>query len=259
MTFLKSLYLKFFPNNFNKQKIPVSFNADTIFLVSYPKSGNTWLRFLIGNYITEGKIDFYNSHLFMPDIHYNPKQINQIQFKPPFIKSHFPYRKEYKNVIYLVRDGRETAVSYYYFELKMKQIPADTSFASYLENYFLEGKGPYGSWGEHVFSWLRDNSVNNILLLKYEEILADTDRELRRILEFSGIPVDEERLRIAIERSSFSSMKKDEENKPDFIKKLGMDSAKTGYGFVRAGKTNSWRGIFTKEEEESFWKKYGGA
>ena len=26
---------------------------DVIFLVSYPKSGNTWLRFLIGNYLTK--------------------------------------------------------------------------------------------------------------------------------------------------------------------------------------------------------------
>jgi len=241
------------------KKNPIEIRESDVFLVSYPKSGNTWLRFLIGNYLSKGEMDFSNGHIYMPDIHYNPEQIEKIVFHPRFIKSHFSFKPEYKNVIYLVRDGREVAVSLYYFLVKMKVLKKDIEFSDYLENYFYTGKTPFGHWNKHIFSWLRDNKPQNLMVVKYEDLIADTMNEFEKIINFSGLILDKEILRIAVDRSSFDSMKKDEELNTKVLNELGHDTTDTTYRIIRAGRTNSWQMKFTIDESKKFLDLYGDA
>lgn len=255
MGFLKKLFYK----QSTKNKFPFAIHESDVFLVSYPKSGNTWMRFLVGNYLSKGKMDFSNGHIYMPDIHYNPEQIDKIDFRPRFIKSHFDFRPEYKNVIYLVRDGREVAVSLFYFLIKMKAIPSEIEFSDYLENYFFTGKTPYGHWNKHVFSWLRDNKADNLILVKYEDLLADTINEFEKIIKFSGLHLDKENLKSSVERSSFNSMKKDEEQNAKTLKELGHNTADSKYRIIREGKINSWQEKFTDAESRKFSDLYGDA
>jgi hypothetical protein len=238
---------------------PFQFRDDDVFLVSYPKSGNTWVRFLVGNYLTNCTMDFSNGHLIMPDIHHDPSLVNKIPFNPRFIKSHFPFRSEYKKVIYLVRDGRETCVSYFYFLKKMKSLPLDTEFSDYFQNYFYAGKDPYGDWHTHVFSWTCDNKTDNVLLVRYEDLLSDTTFWFRKILQFSGIEVDEELLKKVVEKCSFHEMQKDEIKHKEALKAIGHDSSHTGYGIIRSGKTDTWKQIMSETEKQMFISKYGKA
>lgn len=242
-----------------KDKSSFEIKESDVFLVSYPKSGNTWMRFLFGNYMSNGEMDFSNGHIFMPEVHSNPEQIAEIPFSPRIIKSHFPYRSEYKSVIYLARDGRDTAVSYYYFLLKMKGLPRETTFSDYFENYFFAGKSVFGHWDQHVFSWLRDNKVPRIISVKYEDLLQDTEKNFRTLLEFSGITVDEERLKNAVLKSSFKEMQKDEEKNSDALKQRGHIMEGPNLRIVREGKTNSWKTMFTEDEERKFIEMYGEA
>lgn len=236
----------------------VNFLDTDVFLVSYPKSGNTWVRFLVGNYLTGCKMDFSNGHLVMPDIHHDPKLVDKIPFHPRFIKSHFTFRPKYKKVIYLVRDGREVSVSYFFFLKKMKYIPMDKTFSEYLESYFFAGRDPYGEWDKHVFSWVRDNKVN-LLLVRYEDLLKDTTFWFRKMLEFSDIKVDESLLKQVVEKCSFQEMKNDEERHKEALKEIGHDSSHTGYGIIRSGKVDSWKELMTEAEKRKFVLKYGEA
>jgi len=60
-----------------------------------------------------------------------------------------------------------------------------------------------GSWGENVGSWLAARSQHpGFLLLRYEDLLADTARELTRVADFAGLPTTPERISRAVERSS---------------------------------------------------------
>ncbi|HEU4719534.1 MAG TPA: sulfotransferase domain-containing protein [Bacteroidia bacterium] len=236
-----------------------SFREDDVFLVSFPKSGNTWVRFLIGNYVTRGGMDFSNGHLFMPDIHFNPEQMNELKTRPRFLKSHNPYTPDYSRVIYLVREGRDTAVSYFHFLKKMKSISPETTFSEYLENFFFAGRSPYGQWNAHVFSWLRDHRVPHLLLVKYEDLLVNAREELRKMVVFSGLAVDEKLLDLAVERSSFASMKEDEKRNSDSLRKLGHDMPAEDNSIVRSGKSNSWREVFSEAENEKFIRLYGDA
>ena len=89
--------------------------GDDIFLVSYPKSGNTWLRFLLAYCLFDiepGRVNFHNIENFIPDMYVNWPNRNLA--RPRIIKSHEKFTKNYPRVIYLYRDGRDVMVSYYY-------------------------------------------------------------------------------------------------------------------------------------------------
>ena len=105
---------------------------DDIYLVSYPRSGNTWISFLITNVVKlylnlNIEVNFFNMHTFIPDIHQSRDIPIALQF-PPFrriIKSHSSYNPFYKNIFLLVRDPRDVMVSYYYFRKNLMQYQKD--------------------------------------------------------------------------------------------------------------------------------------
>lgn len=225
---------------------------DDTFLVSYPKSGSTWLRFLIGNYLTENKCDFTNHHILLPDIHEGLEYTGQA-IRPRLIKSHFSFTPEYKKIIYLARDGRDVAVSYYYHLQKYRKIHKNRNFSEFL-GLFNSGElgDGYGSWGQHVASWLDSEIANSdrFLLVKYEDLIKDPRVQFSKILSFTGRKVIPEQVESAIEASSLVSMKKLEERQQDIGKHLRF-SDKT-ISFVREGKPESWKSMFSEKDLVSF-------
>ena len=86
---------------------------DDVFLVSYPKSGNTWMRFLVGNLVfPNDPITFANVERRVPSIYGMSGRKLRLVPRPRYIKSHEPFHSKYQNVIYVVRDPRDVAVSY---------------------------------------------------------------------------------------------------------------------------------------------------
>lgn len=222
--------------------------TNDIFLVSYPKSGNTWLRFLIGNYLSGNQCNFTNSHLIIPDIHYNSKDISKIE-EPRIIKSHYPFCSQYRQVIYLVRDGRDVAVSYYYHYLKYSN-NTQLSFEEYLEK-FNAGEVNFGLWSDHVNSWMDQfDCIDRYLLLKYEEIQNNPLESLKKIIQFVGLAVDEEKIMNAVEASQFEKMQSLEKEAINQIDLLSKSDTKIN--FVRSGKTSQWKDLFTEKMINDF-------
>ena len=85
---------------------------DDTFLVSYPKSGNTWVRFLLANLIHPNeKVSFSNINRLLPAPGVLSKRFLRTLPRPRILKSHEPFDARFKKVIYLVRDPRDVAVS----------------------------------------------------------------------------------------------------------------------------------------------------
>src|SRR5262245_29265740 len=85
---------------------------DDVWFVSFPRSGNTYWRFLTANLISRGEpVDWTNIERFSPDIYitYDPA-LRQIP-RPRYIKSHEPFRPNYRRAVLIVRDPRDVAVS----------------------------------------------------------------------------------------------------------------------------------------------------
>lgn len=185
----------------------ISVNSDDTFLVSYPKSGNTWLRFLVANSLKQssGGIDFSNIEDVVPDIYVSSRSgLKKVQARR-VIKSHESLTITYPKVVYLVRDPIDVYKSYYYFLNKRN---AELSFDDYDELFFSGQLDDYGSWNQHVASWYQySKAVDNVLIIKYEDLKYDTESLLTDILTFLEIDFDAGTVRNAVAQSSKDKMR----------------------------------------------------
>jgi hypothetical protein len=229
---------------------------DDVWIVSYPKSGNTWTRFLIGNLVAGGKVvDWSNIERIVPDIYLNRDPYLKALPRPRYLKSHEGYRPDYRHVVLIVRDPRDVAVSYFHFVRKAKILPVDANMDDFMTK-FLDGKiDPYGNWGENVGSWLgARRGSDNFLVVRYEDLLANTEAEVVRIAEMLGIATDEQSLHDAVERSRADHMRALEKTQRGEHKFL--QSSRSDIPFVRAAKSGQWRTELPPEavqQIESAW------
>jgi hypothetical protein len=218
---------------------------DDTFIVSYPKSGNTWTRFLIGNLVYEDGVDFANINERVPDPEALSKRFLKRLPRPRVLKSHQPFDPRYERVICIVRDPRDVALSKYHFDVKTGEIKENFPIQQYIAS-FLTGKvtREYGSWGENVGSWLAASRNSkkfqdgNFLLVRYEDMIDDAEGELFRVARFLHIEPTPGRIANAVARSSADAMRRLEKvqsHKWSSTRKTRQDKP-----FVRAAKAGGW-------------------
>jgi hypothetical protein len=236
---------------------------DDVFIVSYPRSGNTWARFLIGNLISaEDPITFRNIESQIPEIYFNPDRVLRRLPRPRILKSHECFQPRYKRIIYILRDPRDVAVSNYHHNLKAGNIPDDYPMDEFVPRFLnAEFDKPFGSWADHAASWiyLRQHDPG-FLLLRYEEMKKDTQEQLARIAGFlnqcSFRPIDArpERLARAIDLSSperMRSLEKQQAHAWVVTRKTRADKP-----FVRSAQAGGWKSTLSRaavERIESAW------
>jgi Sulfotransferase domain len=182
---------------------------DDVFLVSYPKSGNTWLRFLVANLIqTDPPVGLVGADLLIPAADGQSKKYFAEMARPRIIKSHYAFQETYKRVIYVVRDPRDVVMSQYHYQIKRGVLQAGAPVEVFVERFLKGEVCPYASWFENVSSWLATRSHDpEFLLLRYEDMQADILKQTLRITGFIGMEPDPDRLATAIERSSAKRMR----------------------------------------------------
>ena len=214
---------------------------DDTFLVSYPKSGNTWTRFLVGNLVhPEPAADFSNINIIIPDPEAFSKNRMAKVTRPRIIKSHQYFDPRYRRVIYIVRDPRDVALSQYHFHRKRKVIGDDSPLEAFIARFITGETSVYGSWGENVASWLSTRGNDpGFLLLRYEDMMKDALRELARVADFLGIEAGAERLQLAVERSSSDNMRKLEKEQGHLWS--STRETRSDIPFVRVAKAGGWK------------------
>jgi hypothetical protein len=181
---------------------------DDTFIASYPRSGNTWTRFLIANLIyPEQPVTFANIETIIPDATaLSSRKLKGVP-RPRLIKTHEYFEPRYRKVIYLVRDPRDVVLSLYNFRRKYRSVDDSYPIEQYVAERFLPGDLDV-SWGEHVGSWLGTRMNHpDFLLVRYEDLLQDPARELSRLASFLRIAANTESLTQAIERSSANRLR----------------------------------------------------
>ncbi len=216
---------------------------DDTFLVSYPRSGNTWTRFLIANLVYPNKnISFVNIEKLIPDTASQSNRVLKRTPRPRIIKTHQYFDHRYPKIIYIVRDPRDIALSYYHFQRKYLQIQDDYPLERYVED-FVSGRlisADWGTWAENVASWIFTRGHRReFLLLRYEDMIKDTSVELARIAVFLGMEPAPASLRRAIELSSAERMR--ELEKREAHQWVGTRNRRKDIPFVGSAKSGSWR------------------
>lgn len=191
-----------------------------LFIVSYPKSGNFWMRFLLAHtwlYSQPGEsnwhreIDFNSIERTIPDLEYGPNRRDYHQHdRFRAFKSHQPFAPQavagkcadtvgsmddyqcacpncppqWRRILHLVRDGRDVMCSYYHFRLGLGNLdPPKMEFEDFLKADIYPGFG----WAEHVNSYLdlKGNSSYDLMTVKYEDLHRaplETMVEVRAVL-----------------------------------------------------------------------------
>jgi hypothetical protein len=230
---------------------------DDIFLASYPKSGNTWTRFLIANLIyPEKHPDFSNINDLVPDPEAMAKRDLERAARPRLLKSHQYFDPRYPKVIYIVRDPRDVVLSEYYFDIKRRAIPDDFPLPQFVAR-FVRGEVNHhsGTWYENAASWFYTRRRDpRFLLVKYEALQSQAMDEMERIAGFLGIETTPERLAFAIEQSSANRMRELEKKQAHLWS--STRETRQDKPFVRSAKSGGWRAELSEAsiaEIESAW------
>ncbi|MBV9572632.1 MAG: sulfotransferase domain-containing protein [Acidobacteriales bacterium] len=220
---------------------------DDTFIASYPKSGNTWTRFLVANLIRpQQPVTFLNIHEIVPDPDSQSRNFLRNCPRPRVIKSHYPFDPRYKRVISIVRDPRDVALSQYHFQIKRALVRADCTIEDYVRQFVTGHTCDYGSWGQNVGSWLiaRYNSPG-FLLLRYEDLIAHPEEGLGKMAELLGLTPDRSALERAVALSSADNMRKLEQQQAG---KWEMTKAsRKDIPFVRSAKAGGWESGLPRE------------
>jgi uncharacterized membrane protein YkvA (DUF1232 family) len=230
---------------------------DDTFLVSFPRSGNTWTRFLVCNLMDpDHPVTFAGLESRIPEIYDVPDRILRRFPRPRTIKSHESFDPRYKKVIYIVRDPRDVAVSYYEFQLKRKVISEQCTLESFLPRFLeSEFEPTTGCWGDHVLSWLATRQGrSNFLLLRYEDMQQQTAEAGARIARFLGVDSAPERVARAVELSSADRMRALEREQAHLWKETRQ--TRQDKPFVRRAVAGGWKSSLPEScvfQIESAW------
>lgn len=219
----------------------------TTWLASYPKSGNTWLRCLLEAYRRNGALDINDMRITSSDggatilQGVSPMPLSAIDFRlemllrpaalfnmfcrmsaPIMIKTHFaniqpdglPHcipKELTDRAVYVVRDPRSVVSSF----ARFYQFPMEkSSDAMNSKDFTIGGNDIFcrillSTWSNHVASWVSETAFP-VHVVKYEDMIEDTGRELIEVLEFLEIDVDQGLVERAVSAADINNLKKTE-------------------------------------------------
>jgi hypothetical protein len=211
--------------------------SNDAFIVSYPRSGNTWLRLLLCEILTGEVAGFEIINRTIPDIGLHSHAQRLLPNGGRLIKSHEPFRDEYKKAVFLARDVRDVVVSEYYY-LMMKQVYRG-DLSGFVRQFARNKTNPFCGWADHADSWLdaQEHGRVELIRIKYEELLCDTEQQLARILTFLGFSPDRAAIMRAVENNSVGKVQK----KEDAARETVFRNHRPDIRFVRKGKSGGWR------------------
>ena len=213
----------------SESNTPILPEKRIFYLVSFPKAGNTWVNFTIANMYNQltgafPEIDFFNIHDINPEIRSDHKEVKEPFFKefPWFYMTHSPYKAGFENALLVIRNPWDVMYSYYHY-LKGER----------LKNFSLAEVITHEKFGiralvAHNESFFRN--CKNLLIVTYENMHVNPFKEAGKIARFIDLAIDEQDLQSAVDKASFTSMRKIEEQK-------GRKYGTPGFLFTRKGIT----------------------
>ncbi len=254
-----------------------------IWLASYPKSGNTWVRVFIANLFQnraepvdinklsefsfgDGRADFFERvsgkalddmndeelHKLRPKVH---RLIAGLRPGTVFAKTHnasiaidgvpLITPEVTAGAIYVIRNPLDVTVSYaHHFALTVDQtIEAMTSEINHVVTVGRNVFQVIGDWSGHVRSWTTAPGLR-CHVLRYEDLSRKPLKAFGGVVKYLGLPSDPARLRRAIGFSSFATLAR-QEKESGFI-----EQSKRNERFFRKGRVGDWHNVLSHAQVE---------
>ncbi|XP_040409579.1 sulfotransferase 6B1-like [Cygnus olor] len=239
--------------------------SDDVILAGYPKTGTNWLEEMVrelesadAKYTEEEMKERINAEKelqMFPRLEFGDPGIYERMKKLPsrrIISTHlhphllpFSILQGKAKVLVLLRNPKDTAISYYHFYNNMPVLP---SFASWDEYFaaFMNGKLAWGSYFDQLVEWNRYIDHEKIMMISYEELKEDPVLGMKKIAAFFGFSLGEEHFHRIAKKTSFQAMKE----------KSKETHGKFGDILFRKGIVGSWRDLFSKAQNEEMDRKF---
>ncbi len=244
-------------NRLREPRFLRSLRPTDVFLVGHPKSGNTWLAYMLAVFLSDDRddeVNLYNVGDYVPFVHGHDHAIAAYGHLPDprVFRNEYPrYARRYPGTVYLVRDPRAVLVSFWHMFATMFD-DRDTTLARFIDGY-LSGAAPFDAWHRHLARWDRQVGAalrraergERVWIVRYEDLVADRETALRGVAGFIGaVPAGDvpagtsARLSRAVARGSFEAMRNLE----------GRHGAEAYAGrargegrFIRRGRADGWK------------------
>ncbi|KAM9305386.1 uncharacterized protein PAF06_013934 [Gastrophryne carolinensis] len=243
---------------------------DDILIATYPKAGTTWMQEIVDSILYNGEVEKTKrapTHVRSPFLEMTvpppiPSGVEMLNVTPSprLVKTHLPYQLVPKSfweqdckAIYVARNAKDIAVSYYFFDLMNKCQPDPGTWEEYLEK-FQKGEVPWGSWYDHVIDWWSAKDKHKILYMFYEDMKEDPKLEIRKIIHFLGKTLSEEALERICQHTSFNAMKENPMANYTSVPKAILDQDLSP--FMRKGEVGDWMNHFTESQNKHFNAEY---
>lgn len=228
-----------------------------VIVASFPKSGSTWVRFVLGNLAAaraglDGPIDYARLDALLPEFgKSNLLAAPAVGGLPRFVKTHnaywWPFARAAARVV-VVRDPLDTMVSFYQFE----QGKVHARFRGAFSDFIRQPGIGLEAWFEHTQRW----RAHDIVEVHYETLQADDTAAFDALAANLGLDVTPDEVAAAVERSKFDRVKKQEavSGLPDpSLVREGFEFAKSG----RVGRGAEWVTGADRAYFESLAERYG--
>lgn len=196
---------------------PVPPNS-VVWLASYPKCGNTWVRFMLYAALYNPPETSIQVSRKIPDLH-RPLPVDPPRpGRPMLAKTHLMLTDRHPKLdatlraIHVIRDPRDVALSALNYRRLGASDGKGLDEGAYLRTFVHAGGDPdwqrqgFGTWATHARSW-RTTDRFPVLPVRYEDLKADPRAVLVTMLAFLDEQADDARIDAAVRAGSFESMR----------------------------------------------------
>lgn len=226
------------------------------FIISFPRSGRTWLRIMLGRYLSDltgaADQDPYDVYEITRPLK-NIPTVGVIHDNSGYggrnlRASELETSKERYNkckVVLLVRDPRDTLVSYYFHCHKRRNV-----YEGELSTFIRDERFGIEKILTFLNIWAANRDVpNGLLLMRYEDLVRDPVGEMTALINFLEIPLERSLVEAAVEFASFSNMRRMEESGTPETKVLRKSRSGDPESFkVRKGRVGGYTEYLSPED-----------
>ena len=195
-------------------------SAADCFLISYPKSGRTWFRFILSHYFNNAAglnvdINLHNMFSVLPNFDLDTvRGVPAFAFAThqpeiPFIPvSHLGYRRSLflnRPVIFMIRDPRDVIVSAYFHATRHKH-----RFQGSMSDFIMDPEQGLPALVRYLNNWSDGLRRRRHIIVSYEDLSLDAETETVKILTFLGCEINSSAVKKAVEAGRFSAMQERE-------------------------------------------------
>ncbi len=232
-------------------------------VVSYEKSGRTWLRVMLSCF-------YRKRYQISQDILLNFNNLQKLERSIPAILfthdrhindytgNHYSKRDFYSNkVILLVRDPRDVAVSTY-FQWKYRMNPKKKLVDRFpphgtdisIFDFVMRPESGLPAVINYMNLWRQEiNNMENLLVIRYEDLKSNTEQLLKQVIETLGDQPTDEEITEAVKYASFDKMKEREKNGQYMDSRIApADRANPDSFKARRAKIGGYRDYFDSEQ-----------